>query len=129
MAETTVKAPQAGSGSGDLLLLVVAGVALVGGLVAFSLPASWPIYARWAALIVALGVSVGSFLLSALGRSLLEFVVVSRVELRKMVWPTMEETRKTTLLVSVFVIALGLFFWIIDWILGWGSRQLLGGGV
>ena len=129
MAETTVKAPQAGSGSGDLLLLVVAGVALVGGLVAFYLPASWPIYARWAALIVALGVSVGSFLLSALGRSLLEFVVVSRVELRKMVWPTMEETRKTTLLVIVFVIALGLFFWIIDWILGWGSRQLLGGGV
>ena len=129
MAETTDKAPQAGSGSADVLLLAVAAVALVGALAAFYVPVSWPIYARWGALIVGLGASIGAFSLSKLGRSLLEFIVVSRVELRKMVWPTMDETRNTTLLVIAFVALLGVFFWIVDWLLGMASRQLLGGGV
>ena len=128
MAETTDKAPQAG-GSADKLLLAVAVAALFGALAAFYVPASWPVYARWAALVVGLVVALGAFSLSAIGRSLVEFIVVSRVELRKMVWPTMDETRKTTMLVVVFVLILGAFFWLVDMFLGWGSRQLLGGGV
>ena len=128
MAETTDKAPQAG-GSADKLLLAVAVAALFGALAAFYVPASWPVYARWAALVVELVVALGAFSLSAIGRSLVEFIVVSRVELRKMVWPTMDETRKTTMLVVVFVLILGAFFWLVDMFLGWGSRQLLGGGV
>ena len=52
-----------------------------------------------------------------------------RVELRKMVWPTMDETKRTTLVVVIFVAALGVFFWVIDWVLGIASRYLLGGGV
>ena len=111
------------------MLLVLAGVATIGALAAFYVPSSWPIYVRWAALLVGLGIAAGAFLKSARGRELVEFIVVSRVELRKMVWPTMDETRKTTLLVIVFVLILGTFFWVIDAILGWGSRHLLGGGV
>ncbi len=129
MAETTDKASQADGSSNDRLLLAVAGLALIGALAVFYWPTNWPIYARWAALLAGLAVSVGAFSISAVGRSLVEFVLVSRVELRKMVWPTMDETQKTTMLVIAFVFILGLFFWVVDWVLGWGSRQLLGGGV
>jgi preprotein translocase subunit SecE len=30
--------------------------------------------------------------------------------------------------VFVFVALLGLFFWVVDFFLGWGTRHLLGGG-
>ena len=129
MAETTEKLQPANAGSGDVLLIGVAAVALVAALGAFYVPTSWPIYARWAALIAGLGASVGAFSVSQLGRSLWEFVAASRVELRKMVWPTMDETKRTTLVVVIFVAALGVFFWVIDWVLGIASRYLLGGGV
>ncbi len=31
-----------------------------------------------------------------------------------MVWPTRQETWRTTLVVFVFVMALGVFFWLVD---------------
>lgn len=129
MAETIDKGPQAVGGSNDAPLLIAAGAALIAGLVAFYLPATWPIYARWAALLVGLAAAVGTFAVSGVGRSLWDFILLSRVELRKMVWPTIDETKTTTMIVIAFVFALGLFFWIVDLILGWASRQLLGGGV
>jgi preprotein translocase subunit SecE len=52
----------------------------------------------------------------------------SRVELRKMVWPTRQETWRTTLVVFLFVVALGVFFWLVDMALAWGVRQVTGQG-
>lgn len=129
MAETIDKGAQADGATGDRLLLTAAGAALIAGFVAFYLPATWPVYARWAALLVGLAAAVGTFAVSGLGRSLWEFILASRVELRKMVWPTWDDTVRTTGLVILFVVILGAFFWIVDLVLGWASRQLLGGGV
>jgi preprotein translocase subunit SecE len=128
MAETIDKGAQADGATGDRLLLAAAGAALLAGLVAFYL-ATWPVYARWAALLVGLAAAVGTFAVSGVGRSLWEFVLASRVELRKMVWPTWDDTVRTTGLVILFVVILGAFFWFIDLLLGYASRQLLGGGV
>ena len=40
------------------------------------------------------------------------------VELRKVIWPTRQETLQTTLMLSsvviVFVLILGMFFWLLD---------------
>jgi preprotein translocase subunit SecE len=55
-------------------------------------------------------------------------VVESRVELRKVVWPTRQETGMTTLAVFVFVIVAGTFFWVLDVILSWATRTLTGQG-
>ncbi len=46
-----------------------------------------------------------------------EFLQGSRVEMRKVVWPTKQETIKTTLTVFVFVLVLGIFFWLLDFLL------------
>ena len=52
----------------------------------------------------------------------------SRVELRKIVWPNRNETGMTTLVVFVFVIVAGLFFWTLDLVLAWATRALSGQG-
>ena len=46
-----------------------------------------------------------------------DFIQGSRVEMRKVVWPTKQETIQTTLTVFVFVLVLGIFFWLLDFLL------------
>ena len=72
--------------------------------------------------------SAGAFWMTAWGRDVWSFVLGSRVELRKMVWQSVPDTRRTTLIVFLFVVVLGLFFWVVDWLLAMGTRHLLGTG-
>ena len=46
-----------------------------------------------------------------------DFIQGSRVEMRKVVWPTKQETIQTTLTVFMFVLVLGIFFWLLDFVL------------
>ncbi len=57
-----------------------------------------------------------------------QFVLDARVELRKIVWPTRQETGQVTLAVFIFVIVAGLFFWLVDLGLAWATRFLSGQG-
>src|ERR1700722_98134 len=51
------------------------------------------------------------------GKWVIEFFRDSRMELRKVVWPTREETMQTTLVVAAMVIVLALVLWGMDGIL------------
>jgi preprotein translocase subunit SecE len=108
--------------------LVLAAAALVGGVVAYYWYENQPQVLR--VLMVLGGLIAGLVLLywSAPGRELWNYVQGSRVELRKMVWPTRQETWRTTLVVFVFVLALGVFFFIVDWVLAKGMRYVTGQG-
>ncbi len=61
------------------------------------------------------------------GRWVIDFFRDSRMELRKVVWPTRQETMQTTLVVAVMVIILALLLWGIDgilvWLIGWLTGQ------
>lgn len=37
---------------------------------------------------------------------------------RKVVWPTLKETRQTTILVMIMVVIMGLFFFVVDYLIG-----------
>ncbi len=78
--------------------------------------------------LVAAGVVAGLGLawLSWYGREFWQFALAARVELRKVVWPEREETIKTTYVVFIFAIAMGVFFWALDWILTALTRLLTG---
>ncbi|HXV40802.1 MAG TPA: preprotein translocase subunit SecE [Steroidobacteraceae bacterium] len=123
--------PQAintGVGIIDASKLVLAAAALVGGVVAYYL---YPEQAQVLRVLMVLGgLVLGLVLLysSQPGRELWSYVQSSRVELRKMVWPTRQETWRTTLVVFLFVVALGVFFWLVDMALAWGARQVTGQG-
>ena len=112
----------------DVLKLALAAAALVGGVVAYYWFGKEPQVLR--VLMVLAGLIAGLVLLywSAPGRELWGYVQSSRVELRKMVWPTRQETMRTTLVVFVFVMALAVFFWIVDMGLAWGARHVTGQG-
>lgn len=119
----------AGSSWLDTVWLVAAVVLLLGGLIGYywlGNETAMPI--RVATVVGGLVLGVGAFAMSAYGRTLWAFASTSRVELRKMVWPTIPETRTITLIVFVFVLLLGIFFWGIDALLAWGTKSLLGGG-
>jgi preprotein translocase subunit SecE len=61
------------------------------------------------------------------GKLVVEFFRDSRMELRKVVWPTREETMQTTLVVAAMVIILALLLWGMDglmvWAIGWLTGQ------
>ena len=59
------------------------------------------------------------------GRGLVEFTRDAQIEVRKVVWPTRQETVQTTLIVIAVVIAVGLFLWGLDSLLGWITRSLM----
>lgn len=61
---------------------------------------------------------------TAMGRATWAFVQESQVEVRKVVWPTKEETLKTTGLVVLMVIIIALFLWGMDALLGVAVRYL-----
>ena len=60
------------------------------------------------------------------GRWAMDFFRDSRAELRKVVWPTREETLQTTLVVAVMVVILALILWGLDGILVWSIGWLTG---
>jgi len=75
-----------------------------------------------------LAVGVVAFLIAATsepGRRGLGFVREARVEVRKVVWPTRQETLQTTIAVLFMVILVAIMLWLFDMFLGWGISQLL----
>ena|SRR5690606_1627817 len=83
---------------------------------------------RTAAILVAALLSGFIALKSFRGQAFWRFVQGSRVELRKVVWPTREETIQTTIAVLIFATIMGLFFAGLDWALLKLTGMLTGQG-
>ena len=118
----------AGGGALDWLWLLATLALVVGGLVAYYALNTQPTVLRALAVLAGIGLGGGAFAMSAPGRAVWQFALGSRVELRKMVWPSVDDSRKTTFIVAGFVVIFGLFFWGIDAFLAWATRHLLGTG-
>jgi preprotein translocase subunit SecE len=63
---------------------------------------------------------------TAKGRAFMELGVEARTEIRKVVWPTREETTYTTIIVVVAVFVLALILYALDSGLSWLLKTLLG---
>jgi preprotein translocase subunit SecE len=115
-------------GALDVAKLVLGILVAIGGLAAFYYFADQSPAIRWLAVLVGLGVGGVIALQSQYGHTFRQFVQAARVELRKVVWPNRQETVQTTIVVFVFVIVSGIFFWLLDILLGWVTKQLTGQG-
>ena len=134
----SIKPEIEGSGSPlETLLLATAIATLVGGIAGFYFLPDVPQFvttvggfmepARWLVVLLAAIVALLITFQTQLGKSSWAFLQGSRVELRKVVWPTRQETLQTTFFVIVFVFILGLFLWGLDAFLLWGTKYLTGG--
>lgn len=106
-----------GPGMLDTVKLFAAALVLLGGIVAYYYFAEASIVVRVLAMIAGLVLGVVIAFQSAQGRQLWQFIQGSQIELRKVIWPTQQETMQTTLMVVVFTIVLAIFFFLVDLIL------------
>lgn len=50
----------------------------------------------------------------------------SRAEIRRVVWPTRQESTQTTLIVVAFVLVMALILWGLDTVVGWLVSRVIG---
>jgi preprotein translocase subunit SecE len=77
----------------------------------------------WIVLVV---VCLAVMLLTSQGRAAFGFAKASRNEMYKVVWPTKQETVRTTMVVIALVIVLSLIIWGLDSFLFWAVGMLTG---
>ena len=119
---------ESGPGPLDTILLLLAAAVLVGGIAAYYVFEDESLPLRVAGVLVSLAIGTVIAMRSAQGQNLWRFIQGSRVEIRKVIWPTRQEALQTTLTVLVFALILGIFFWGLDFFLLWGTRVLTGQG-
>jgi preprotein translocase subunit SecE len=112
----------------DIVKLVVAVGIILSGIFGFYYFSDYSVLVRTIGLLVSAGISVLIALKTDKGRNIWDFFHDSQVEVRKVVWPTREETYKTTLIVILVVVLAAISLWLIDMFLGWSIRTLLGQG-
>jgi preprotein translocase subunit SecE len=116
----------AGASAKDTALLTLSILALLLGIVAFYWYEDQALPLRIAMVVAGLAAATGLTWFSWYGREFRQFAIAARIELRKVVWPGREETVKTTYVVFIFAIAMGVFFWLLDMGLTFLTRVLGG---
>ena len=112
----------------DTLKLVVA-VFIVGTAVgAFYYFAEQPLLFRVLGILV--GIVIATFIAyqTDKGQQVWSFFQGAQIEVRKVVWPTRQETVQTTLIVILMVIFVAILLWLLDMFLGWSIGSLMGRG-
>jgi len=119
-----------GATTADTAKLVVAALFVVAGVIGYYLLSGQAAWLRWAPVVGGLVLAAIVVALSRYGTALKQFMADSRIELRKIVWPNRNETGMTTLVVFVFLLIAGVFFWGLDLVLAWATRAITspGGG-
>ena len=110
-----VQTETAESGVLDTIKLLIAVAALVGGLYAYYYYEAE--IAQAIRVLMVLGgtiAGIGIAMTSVQGQRLWHFIQGSRVEIRKVIWPTRQETTQTAIAVFVFTLVMMLFFWVLD---------------
>jgi len=116
----------AGASAKDSALMILSIVLLLAGIVAFYWYDELALPFRIGMVIAGLAAGAGLAWFSWYGREFWQFALAARIELRKVVWPEREETIKTTYVVFIFAIVMGVFFWGLDWLLTLLTRLLSG---
>jgi preprotein translocase subunit SecE len=110
----------------DGVKMILAIAIVVAGLWAFYTYAEqYILLYRVLALLAVVAVALVIIYQTLLGKTLWSYLLDSRTELRKVVWPTRTETTQTTLIVVVVVVLVGVFLWLADLFFGWLIQQLL----
>ncbi len=81
---------------------------------------------RVIAVLVAFAAAAAIALQTIQGKALLSFSRESIKEVRKVVWPTRQETIQTTLIIFAFTVVMGLFLFLIDGALIWLVELITG---
>jgi preprotein translocase subunit SecE len=112
----------------DNAKLGLAVLLVAGGIAVFYHFDQYSLLLRVLGLLVVMALAAGVALQSAVGRRIWRFAADARTEVRKVVWPTRQETIQMTLVVFVMVLIMALILWAFDMALLAIVRQLTGQG-
>ncbi|OEC49555.1 preprotein translocase subunit SecE [Pseudomonas sp. ENNP23] len=110
----------------DALKWIVVAFLVVVGVVGNHYFAAQPIIYRVLALLVLGGGAAFVALQTVKGQAFFSLAKEARVEIRKVVWPTRQETTQTTLIVVAVVLVMALLLWGLDSLLGWLVSMIVG---
>lgn len=110
----------------DTIKLASAAALLAVAIAAFYYFSNYLTLVRVIGLLAAAGAAVAIVATTDLGSRLFGFIQDSRVELRKVVWPSRAETLQVSLTVVILVLLVGVFLWLVDMFLFWVVRSLTG---
>ncbi len=115
--------------AGDILKYALALLLAVAGVVVFYwFESEWPTGVRILAVVAGLVLGAITFMTTSKGGETREFLSESRFELRKVVWPTRQETWRTMWVVVIVVILISLLLAGMDFFIQMGVKALLGNG-
>ncbi len=121
------KTEQVVSNKLDTFKLLLAIAILIAGIVGFYYYEAESQLYRVLGVVFMTGVAIAISSTTNLGQSLIGFAREARMEVRKVVWPTRQETVQTTFMVIVAVIIIGIFLWLIDMLLAEAIQMITGG--
>jgi len=107
----------------DVIKWVVVALIVSVGVFGDSYFSAEPVLYRAIALVV-LGLVAGFVALqTSKGKAFWSLLKEARIEIRKVVWPTRQETAQTTMIVVAVVLVMALVLWGLDSLLGWIVSQ------
>ncbi len=112
----------------DVVKQVLSLFVVIAGVAAFYYFSEFALIYRVLGMVTVVVMAALLLLTTAAGRSFWAFMLESRQEVRKVVWPSRQETMQTTLMVFAMVFIVGLILWLLDMFLFWGIRLLTGQG-
>jgi len=111
----------------DIILWILSAILLAAGIAANYYFAGQPLSLRIVGWLVLICIILAIISRTKKGQQAWKFFRDAKGEIRKVVWPTRQETIQTTLIVIVMVIILALLLWGADsflmWAVGWLTGQ------
>jgi len=105
-------------------LLLMSLLLLLAGIVAFYYFSEIRLFYRVLGLFVVIGLSGFIVYQTNFGKTIYTYVADSKIELKKVTWPTKQETTQTALGVIVIVVIIGILLWLLDMLLA-GNRYFI----
>ncbi|QKE61826.1 preprotein translocase subunit SecE [Aquipseudomonas campi] len=110
----------------DSLKWLVVVALVVAGVVGNQYFSAEPLLYRVLVLLVLAVVAGFAALQTAKGQAFFALAKEARTEIRKVVWPSRQETTQTTLIVVAVVLVMALVLWGLDSLLGWLVSMIVG---
>ena len=107
-------------------LLLMSLLLLLAGIVAFYYFSEIRLFYRVLGLFVVLGLAGYIVYQTSFGKTVYAYVLESKIELKKVSWPTKQETTQTAIGVIVIVVIIGILLWLLDMLLAWSIGTLYG---
>ncbi|ELO1028651.1 preprotein translocase subunit SecE [Pseudomonas aeruginosa] len=110
----------------DLLKWLLVAVLVVVAVVGNQYFSAQPILYRVLGILVLAVIAAFLALQTAKGQAFFSLAKEARVEIRKVVWPSRQETTQATLIVVAVVLVMALLLWGLDSLLGWLVSMIVG---